>query len=339
MIQEYIKAFSLIFLAEMGDKTQLLAMAFATQYKLKSVLMGIGIGSFLNHIIAIALGIYISSFIDTVIIQVVAGVAFVGFSIWTLKVEDDDEKADSGKTERFGPVLTVAVAFFIGELGDKTQLTAVALAIESSSLVLTLMGTVSGMLATGILGIIVGRYIGGRIPEMTVKIIASVIFMGFGLVKLYSSVPGIYLTTINILLFFLLVSVAVVIAAYPAVKMKRQGRESKLKSRARELQEYFELMNKKIGAICLGTEVCGNCQGSECPLGCIKAMIAYKLGYNVDMDLEHLSKDFIVSGKNFDKGAVIECIRLTEEAMERGRSAEEIKEFEVIMVLLLKLLD
>lgn len=338
MISEFIKAFSLIFLAEMGDKTQLLALAFATQYRLASVLTGIGIGAFLNHSLAIALGIYISSFIDTVIIQIIAGIAFVGFSIWTLRVEDEDEE-DSGKTKGFGPVLTVAVAFFIGELGDKTQLTAVALAIDSSVPTLTLAGTVSGMLATGLLGIIVGRYIGGRIPELTVKIFASVIFMGFGLVKLHSSVPERYLTMTNITLFLLIVSAAVAMSAYSIIRMKRQGRESAIKTRFRELQEYYELMNSKIDSVCLGTGSCVNCKGPDCPVDCIKSLIRYRLGLGSDMELNYLSKAFEISGKSFDREKVIECIKLTDEAMEIERSTDETRELETVKVLLRELLD
>ncbi|SHI39919.1 Putative Ca2+/H+ antiporter, TMEM165/GDT1 family [Dethiosulfatibacter aminovorans DSM 17477] len=338
MINEFIKAFSLIFLAEMGDKTQLLALAFATQYRLISVLTGIGIGAFLNHSLAIALGIYISSFIDGVIIQMIAGAAFVGFSIWTLRVEDEDDE-DSGKTKGFGPVLTVAVAFFIGELGDKTQLTAVALAIDSSVPVLTLAGTVSGMLATGLLGIIVGRYIGGRIPELTVKIFASVIFMGLGLVKLYNSVPVRYLTTTNIVLFLLIVSVALAMSTYSIVRMKRQGMESALKARFRELQEYYVLMNSKIDSVCLGTGACVNCKGPDCPVDCIKSLVRCRLRLGTDMELDYLSQDFETSGKSFDKEKVIDCIRLTEEAMEIERNSDETRELETVMALLRELLD
>ena len=130
MFQEILKAFTLIFIAEMGDKTQILAMAFATRYPVKKVLLGIGIGAFLNHGLAVLLGSLLSNFIPINTLQLVAGIAFVGFAIWSLKIEEDDEE----ETPKFqlGPVVTIALAFFIGELGDKTQLTAITLASDST---------------------------------------------------------------------------------------------------------------------------------------------------------------------------------------------------------------
>src|SRR5690606_22932798 len=146
-------------MAEMGDKTQILAMAFATQYQVKKVLMGVFLGSLLNHGIAVALGSYLSSVIPINTIQIIAGISFVGFALWTLKNDDDDEEEGDSKG-KFGPVFTVAMAFFIGELGDKTQLTAITLSVDASYPVFILLGTVSGMILTSSLGIYVGSKIG-----------------------------------------------------------------------------------------------------------------------------------------------------------------------------------
>ena len=111
MLQEMIRAFLLIFIAEMGDKTQILAMAFATRFPVRKVLLGIGVGAFLNHGLAVALGNYLSRLVPISTVQMIAGAAFIGFALWTLKPEKEEE---DGKEQRiqFGPTVTVAIAFF-----------------------------------------------------------------------------------------------------------------------------------------------------------------------------------------------------------------------------------
>jgi len=175
MVQEMIKAFLLIFVAEMGDKTQILAMAFATRFPVRKVLMGIGLGVFLNHGLAVVLGSYLSQVVPINTIQMIAGAAFVGFALWTLKPEEEEEEKETRM--KFGPAATVALAFFMGELGDKTQLTAITLAADASYPFMVLLGTVSGMVATGALGIIIGRKLGDKIPEVGIKLLAASIFM------------------------------------------------------------------------------------------------------------------------------------------------------------------
>ena len=337
MIQEYIKAFSLIFLAEMGDKTQLLALAFATQFPLWKVLSGIALGSFLNHSLAIALGIYISNFISTNTIQIAAGFAFVGFSIWTLKVEYDEDE-DNKNSSLLGPIGTVALAFFIGELGDKTQLTAVALSIESINPAVTVAGTVSGMLVTGGLGILAGRFIVGKIPEMTVKMIASVIFMAFGLIKLNSSVPAEYMTNLNVSLFILLVAGLSIFALLPYIRIRKLEVDSSLKIRLRELHDYYVDMNQRIERICLGSDKCGDCMGYGCPVGCIKAIIMCKLGDSSNSSIEDLLRPD-KTHKDFPKDKVLECIDFTNKALLINRSQEEKKDLELIKALLEEILN
>ena len=152
MIREFLKAFLLIFAAEMGDKTQIIAMTFATQYKVKEVLLGVFLGVFFNHGIAILLGRYLSKLISMDWIQLIAGFMFVLFGLLALK----EEKLEDKKEKNYGPIITVALAFFVGELGDKTQLTAMTLSAEGKYPVFILLGTTLGMIATSGLGIYVG---------------------------------------------------------------------------------------------------------------------------------------------------------------------------------------
>ena len=155
MIGELIRAFFFIFIAEMGDKTQILAMAFATKYKVHKVLLGVFIGSALNHGIAIILGAYLSSLITSGLIQIVAGVSFIFFGLWGLKIGDEEEEEQN---TRFGPIMAVAVAFFIGELGDKTQLTAMTLSTDAQYPIFILFGTVFDYYLAGISGLYYGRF-------------------------------------------------------------------------------------------------------------------------------------------------------------------------------------
>ncbi len=310
MLQELIKAFALIFVAEMGDKTQILAMAFATRYPVKKVLLGIFFGAFLNHGLAVMLGSYLSSFIPINTIQIIAGFAFVGFSLWTLKSEDGEEKEEEHKAKS-GPVVTVALAFFIGELGDKTQLTAITLATDAAYPVLILCGTVLGMIATGGIGIIIGKKIGDKIPENAIKLIASAVFMFFGVSKLYQTVPDRYITLQNVAIFITVISVLLFLLIRPMIRRSRLGIESLFRVKSRELYNYYRQAEKDINKICLGEGTCGKCQGNHCIIGYTKSLIRKGLEKDGNLTGEtFLSMEEALS-KQYDKDSVSEALGLT----------------------------
>jgi putative Ca2+/H+ antiporter (TMEM165/GDT1 family) len=175
MTQDFLEAFVFVFIAEMGDKSQLLAITFAAKYPVKKVLIGILIGAFLNDGIAVALGSLVSNFLPMNTIQIIAGFAFIAFALWSLKIDEDEEAANSKM--KFGPVTTVAIAYFIGEFGDKTQLTAIALASNAVSPIGVLIGTVLGMFTTGLIGIYIGKKLGDRIPEIAIKLASVAMFL------------------------------------------------------------------------------------------------------------------------------------------------------------------
>ncbi len=246
-MKEYITAFILITLAEMGDKTQLLAMAFASKYKPLSVLIGIFIGAFLNHGIAIAIGNYISQFVPIKTIQILASVLFIFFAFWSLKV-DKEEKEEETKKSNYGPIITVAFAFFIGELGDKTQLTAMTLGANSSLPIFVLLGTVSGMVVTGGMGIIVGKLLHKKIPEVTMKIIASFVFLFFGSMGLYTNLPKIYINPFNIVSYFIIIALTIFLI---------------FKTNAIQRNVYFQ---NKLTEILSQCKNCGQGHIEECPI-------------------------------------------------------------------------
>ncbi len=293
MFLELIRAFLFIFIAEMGDKTQILAMAFATKYPLKKVILGIFIGSFLNHALAVLLGANLSTIIPLNTLSIIAGFSFIVFALWSLKLDDEETEV---KPQKYGPTLTVAIAFFIGELGDKTQLTAIALSTDANYPLFILMGTVTGMVVTGLLGIFVGVKLGNKIDEFYIKIGASIVFFVFGILKLLSSLPSIYLNPVSIIVFLVVVLGLAYFIVKPVLALRRLGTKTPYQQTAQRLQDYYKNINMQIEEICLGLEHCGSCSGGNCLIGATKLIIAQaKAGkpiHNKEFQDMYLDKDF-----------------------------------------------
>jgi putative Ca2+/H+ antiporter (TMEM165/GDT1 family) len=172
-------------LAEMGDKTQLLAMAFATRFKASKVMMGVFAATVLNHALAVAVGNLLTRFQAVEVwIQGLATLSFIFFGLWTIR--GDRLEGEEKHTSKYGAVLTVAIAFFIAELGDKTQLATIALAARfPQNPAAVLMGTTTGMLIADYVGIWVGVVACRRIPERTMKLTSAAAFILFGLIGIY----------------------------------------------------------------------------------------------------------------------------------------------------------
>ena len=303
MVNEMIQAFFLIFLAEMGDKTQILAMAFATKYKIRNVVLGIFIGSLLNHALAVILGSSLSNFIPLNTLSIIAGIMFLIFALWSLKFEDEEEEV---KISKYGPVITVSLAFFIGELGDKTQLAAITLATDANYPVFILAGTVTGMVITGLLGIFVGIKLGSKIPEFYMKIGASIVFFIFGLVKLGSSLDQKFLNPIYVICFILAVLIIGYMILRPTLKLRKSGRKSAYVLTAEKLRSVYSVMYDKLEDICLGENTCGTCGGNSCLVGYTKSVLK-DLSNGLEINLEYVDD---IKNKKFDKTKVLESLIL-----------------------------
>lgn len=185
-----MKAFlaSLIFvvLAEMGDKTQLLAMAFACRFRWQVVMWGVFVATAANHLMAAALGSYLAAVVPIEYIKGVAAASFVIFGLWTIR---GDTLHGEDKKYRFSPFWTVTVAFFMAEMGDKTQLATIALAVEYNTIITVWLGTTMGMMVSDALGVIVGNVMGKRLPERAIKWGAALVFIAFGCYGLYENLP------------------------------------------------------------------------------------------------------------------------------------------------------
>ena len=171
---------TLIFVAELGDKSQLMAMTFAARYRAWTILAAITAATAVVHLLSVAVGSILGAALPTELISVLAGIAFVGFGIWTLRGDelDEDDEAKARRMNR-SVFFTVATAFFLAELGDKTMLATVTLAADYGWFGVWLGSTV-GMVAADALAIVVGQQLGARLPERVIKIGAAVIFFAFG---------------------------------------------------------------------------------------------------------------------------------------------------------------
>ncbi|MDE0803508.1 MAG: TMEM165/GDT1 family protein [Acidimicrobiales bacterium] len=175
-------SFGVIFVAELGDKSQLMALAFAARYRPSPILIGITIATAVVHLLSVLVGAAFGAALPTDTISILAGVAFFAFAAWTLRGDelDDDEAARAAQTSR-SVVLAVGVAFFLAELGDKTMLATVTLA-TNHGLVGTWLGSTLGMVAADALALVVGQQLGTRLPERAVRIGAALSFVLFGAV-------------------------------------------------------------------------------------------------------------------------------------------------------------
>jgi Ca2+/H+ antiporter, TMEM165/GDT1 family len=169
-----------IFVAELGDKSQLMALAFAARYKALPVLIAITIATAVVHAFSVLVGGLLGSAFPSEAVSVAAGLAFFGFAFWTLRGDDLDER-DQQRARRWhrSPILAVGVAFFLAELGDKTMLATVTLATTEGWLG-TWIGSTVGMVAADALAILAGRELGARVPERTIRIGAASGFVVFG---------------------------------------------------------------------------------------------------------------------------------------------------------------
>lgn len=220
-METIISAFLLVFLAEMGDKTQFLALIFATKYKVHQVILGIFLGVFVNHGIAVILAKFLSSFINLDILKVIAGIMFLIFGLesFILKIQDDE---DDDIKYKFGAIITVATCFFIGELGDKTQITSMSVVFTGKNPMLTLIGTTLGMVCVSLFGILIGRIIKGKIPKDLMKKVSGLCFIIFGIDALNKAVPVKYLTKINIGLFYITIATIIICIYIRNLKLKKK---------------------------------------------------------------------------------------------------------------------
>ncbi|GAB1644798.1 TMEM165/GDT1 family protein [Krasilnikovia sp. MM14-A1259] len=174
-------SFAVIFVAELGDKSQLMALTFATRFRPWTVLIGITAATALVHAVSVGIGYGLGAALPTGWISLIAGLAFLAFGAWTLR-GDVLTPEEQGKAERASgsAILAVGGAFFLAELGDKTMLATITLATQHGWFG-TWLGSTVGMVAADALAIMVGRLLGRHLPEKAIKYGAAALFAIFGI--------------------------------------------------------------------------------------------------------------------------------------------------------------
>ena len=171
-------------LAEIGDKTQLLAFILAARFKKPlPIVLGILAATVVNHALAGALGAWITSAVSPQVLRWVLGLSFLGMAVWTLIPDEieEDETRIAGRLGVFGATL---VTFFLAEMGDKTQIATVAMAAHYGAPLLVVIGTTAGMLIADVPAVFVGARLAARIPMRLVHAIAAAIFAALGVATL-----------------------------------------------------------------------------------------------------------------------------------------------------------
>jgi putative Ca2+/H+ antiporter (TMEM165/GDT1 family) len=184
-VDEFVTAtalsFAVIFVAELGDKSQLMALTFATRFRPMPVLVGITVATALVHLVSVGIGFGLGTALPTGWISLIAGLAFLFFGAWTLR-GDTLTDVERGRAERAtgSAMLAVGGAFFLAELGDKTMLATITLATQHGWFG-TWIGSTLGMVAADALAILVGRLLGRHLPEKIIKYGAAALFAIFGI--------------------------------------------------------------------------------------------------------------------------------------------------------------
>ena len=182
-------AFGLVFLAELGDKSMVLAVAFAARYRPWPVLGGIAIAAFTMLGLSTLLGAALGAALPERAVAIGGGLIFLGFGVWTLLDRDDEDEDEDAGLRGSSVLLGVTLAFLIAEFGDKTMLATATLASTQPALP-TWLGAGLGMTVASGIAIVVGAVLGARIPERATRIAAGIAFLAFGVWLLIEGFTG-----------------------------------------------------------------------------------------------------------------------------------------------------
>ena len=184
-MEAFLISTSIVALAEMGDKTQLLSLVLAARFRKPwPIVLGILVATLFNHALAGAAGAWVTTLIGPQVLRWVLGVSFIAMAVWML-IPDKLEDGDTGEGPRWGVFGTTVVAFFLAEMGDKTQIATVMLAAQYSGWLWVVAGTTLGMMLANAPVVWLGERITRRIPLRTVHVVSAGIFLVLGILALW----------------------------------------------------------------------------------------------------------------------------------------------------------
>lgn len=183
-MEAFLISTGVVALAEIGDKTQLLAFLLAARFKKPyTIILAILVATIANHALAGLLGTWLSTLLAPETLRWILGISFILMAAWTL-IPDKLDADEARKIGHMGVFATTLLVFFLAEMGDKTQIATVALAAQYQAYFLVVVGTTLGMMIANVPAVLVGEKMAHRIPVKLVHIIAAIIFLGLGLATL-----------------------------------------------------------------------------------------------------------------------------------------------------------
>ena len=189
-MEAFLVSTGVVALAEIGDKTQLLAFVLAARFRKPwPIVLGILAATLANHAGAGALGSFITTIMSPLALRWVLGLSFIGMAIWTLIPDKID--ADAAPKSHNGVFLTTVVAFFLAEMGDKTQIATIALAAQYQALIAVVAGTTLGLMIANVPAVLLGDRIATRMPTRLVHAVAAAIFAVLGVATLLGAAEAI----------------------------------------------------------------------------------------------------------------------------------------------------
>lgn len=190
-MEAFLVSTGIVALAEIGDKTQLLAFLLAARFRRPlPICLGILIATVVNHACAGALGAWITTQLSPEVLRWGLGLGFVAMAVWTLIPDKLDEEEEGGGRLKLGVLGTTIVAFFLAEMGDKTQIATVAMAAQFKAFWAVVAGTTLGMMIANVPAVLLGDRLAGRIPVRLVHGVAALIFLVLGLAVLFGVGEG-----------------------------------------------------------------------------------------------------------------------------------------------------
>ncbi len=192
-------ALGVVFVAELGDKTQLVAMSLGARYRLRQVIIGLAIAYLVSSALAAVVGGLLGAALPERELSIGGGIAFICFAMFELFRASDDEADDDGevpveattngaaRSVVRSPIALIVLAITVAELGDKTQLTTATLAARSSP-VLTWAGATLGLMAAGVIGALIGRRLGERLPHRALSYLSAALFLIVGVIMITTAI-------------------------------------------------------------------------------------------------------------------------------------------------------
>lgn len=178
---------AIVALAEMGDKTQLLALVLAARFRKPwPIVLGILVATVANHGLAGALGAWVTTFVGPQVLRWALGASFIAMAVWML-IPDKLDEDEASQNPRWGVFGTTVVAFFLAEMGDKTQIATVMLAAQYNAYLLVVLGTTLGMMLANAPVVWLGERITRRVPIRAVHRVSALIFIGLGLTAIFTA--------------------------------------------------------------------------------------------------------------------------------------------------------